>query len=175
MGGREAAVVIAAVIALALTTARYSEPMRNAAIHPLHTTLTEVSVDAAGAVDIRLRAFVDDFWVAVGGRRDTSPLPYTAPKDSAAARYLSSRLMLMMPGGRAATLRVTSVRHEGDVVWVTLRAVGVRSVAGARLTNTVLFERYDDQVNIVQTDDGARRRTVLFTTRDGRASKPLAG
>ena len=165
--------VIAAVIALGLMTARCSEPIRDAAIHPLHTTLTEVSVDAAGAVDIRVRAFVDDFSVAIGGWRDTASAPHTAPKDSAVQRYLSSRLMLTVPGGRAAPLRVTSVRQEGDVVWVTLRAVGVRSLAGARLTNTVLFERYDDQVNIVQTDDGARRRTVLFTTRDGRASKAL--
>ena len=72
---------------------------------------------------------------------------------------------------RRQRLVVTGLRRDGDVVWVTLRAAGVRSLANVRLTNTVLFERYDDQVNVVQTSTGGRRRTVLFTKRDGNAFK----
>ena len=75
--------------------------------------------------------------------------------------------------GRRATLRVASVQREGDVVWVTLQAPGIRSLAGLRLTNAVLFERYDDQVNIVQTQDGTRRQTLLFTRRDAGVPKTL--
>ena len=159
------------LVALGLLIGGLGEPTCTLTMHPLHTTLTEVSVDAGAAIEIRMRAFIDDFSAAVAGRRDASP-PHSAP-DGSVERYLSTRLMLTGPGGRAVTLRVTSVRHEGDVVWVTLRAAGVRTLAGVRLTNRVLFERYDDQVNIVQTRDGPRRRTLLFTSRDGATPKPL--
>ena len=160
------------LVALGLLIGGVGEPTRRLTMHPLHTTLTEVSVAAGGAIEIRMRAFVDDFSAAVAGRRDASP-PHSAPDASAAERYLSTRLMLTAPGGRTAPLRVTSVRHEGDVVWLTLRVAGVRTLAGARLTNRVLFERHDDQVNIVQMRDGPRRRTLLFTTRDGDTAKAL--
>jgi hypothetical protein len=65
------------------------------------------------------------------------------------------------------------MRRTDDLVWITLRAPTLRSVAGARLTNRVLFERWDDQVNIVQTAIGARRQTLLFTNRDGGTAKAI--
>jgi hypothetical protein len=58
-------------------------------------------------------------------------------------------------------------------VWVTLRAPELRGVAGARLTNRVLFDRYEDQVNIVQTSISGRRQTLLFTKSDGLAAKTI--
>jgi hypothetical protein len=163
-------VVVAAVVALAsLVTAP-----RSAQGHPLHTTLTELSVGTNGDVEIRLRAFVDDFSAAVSGSSETPRPPFRTPTDSATARYLASRLLLHDTAGRNASLTLTTVRREGDVVWVTLRASGVRTLVGTRLTNTVLFERFADQVNIVQASVAGRRRTLLFTPRDGRAPKMVA-
>ena len=68
---------------------------------------------------------------------------------------------------------VANIRRTGDLVWVMLRAPTLRSVGGARLTNRVLFDRYDDQVNIVQTSIGGRRQTLLFTKRDGSIAKSI--
>ena len=167
--------VIGRVVAAAVATlVLVATAPRSARAHPLHTTLTELSIDTSGVVEIRLRAFVDDFSAAVSGSREMPRPPFRIPSDSATARYLSSRLLLHDASGRSARLTLTTLRREGDVVWVTLRATGVRSLAGARLTNTVLFERYDDQVNIVQASIAGRRRTLLFTPRDGRAPKVVA-
>jgi hypothetical protein len=175
MGVGAFAVVTRRLVALSLAVAGLAWFAQDANAHPLHTTLTEVSLTASGEVEIRLRAFVDDFSAAVAGMRESPRPPFAAPGDSATARYLAGRLTLTDASGRATRLLTTGVRREGDVVWVTLRAPGLRSLADARLTNSVLFERYDDQVNIVQTSAGARRRTLLFTKRDGRAAKPLDG
>jgi len=54
-----------------------------------------------------------------------------------------------------------------------LRAPALRTVSGARLTNRVLFDRYDDQVNIVQTSISGRRQTLLFTKREGAVAKSI--
>ena len=141
--------------------------------HPLHTTLTEITTSADGSVQIVLRAFIDDFSAAVTRRPSPQGMPIPTPADSAAARYLGETVVLTDAGGQRVPLQVAGVRRTDDLVWITLRAPTLRSVAGARLTNRVLFERWDDQVNIVQTAIGAHRQTLLFTKRDGGTPKPV--
>jgi hypothetical protein len=131
--------------------------------HPLHTTLTEITTLPDGSVQIVLRAFIDDFSAAVTRRATPQGTAIPTPADSAAARYLGQTVVLTDAGGRRVPLQVAAMRRTDDLVWITLRAPTLRSVAGARLTNRVLFERWDDQVNIVQTAIGARRQTLLFT------------
>ena len=141
--------------------------------HPLHTTLSEVSIAPDGGLQIVMRAFVDDFAAAVAGRAALPAAKTVAPQDSSAARYLASTLMLTDGGGARLPLVVAGIRRADDLVWVTLRASSTRPPKGMRLTNRVLFERYDDQVNIVQTDIGGRRQTLLFTKRDAAGAKTL--
>jgi hypothetical protein len=141
--------------------------------HPLHTTLSELTVAPDGTVQIVLRAFVDDFSAAVVGHTGPMPAPVVTPPDSATARYLSASVALTDVSGRRVALTLAGVRRSGDLVWLTLRFPASRTATGARLTNRVLFERYDDQVNIVQTFVAGKRRTLLFTKRDGVAPKAL--
>ena len=141
--------------------------------HPLHTTLTELSVDADGNVQIVLRAFVDDFSAAVTRRATPVGAPIPTPAESAAGRYLGEAFVLFDAGGRRIPLVVAGIRRTDDLLWVTLRAPTLGSATGVRLTNRVLFERWDDQVNIVQATVGARRQTVLFTKRDGSVAKRI--
>ena len=75
--------------------------------------------------------------------------------------------------GRRVALVVVRTRRSGDLLWVTLRAPVAGRAAGVHLTNRVLFERYDDQVNIVQTSIAGRRQTLLFTKRDGAVAKAI--
>ena len=147
--------------------------VRSAYSHPLHTTLTELTVASDGTVQIVVRAFIDDFSAAVTRRASTPGTPVPIPVDSAMARYLGETFVLTDAGGRRVPVAVASVRRTGDLVWVTLHAPALRPVSGARLTNRVLFDRWDDQVNIVQATVGGRRQTLLFTRRDGNAAKRI--
>lgn len=139
--------------------------------HPLHTTLSELSVSADGSVQFVLRAFFDDLSGAVVPRTARAST-MSVPPDSAIGRYLSETLVLTDGSGRRSTLTVAATRRTGDLVWVTLRAAG-KIGPGPRLTNRVLFERWADQVNIVQATVGVRRQTLLFTRRDGTASRAI--
>ena len=121
-----------------------------------------------------LRAFVDDFSAAVTRRAPPVGTPIATPPDSAAARYLGETVVLTDAAGHRVALVVSNVRRTGDLIWITLRAPGAgRSLAGARLTNRVLFDRWDDQVNIVQTSVGTRRQTLLFTKREANTPKAI--
>ena len=162
------------LLVLATTVAILAATARRAYSHPLHTTLTEVTFAADGGVELVLRAFVDDFAAAVSGRRAVSAAATILPADSAITRYLGGTLVAADGAGRRLGWRLSGVRRAGDLVWVTLRLPAGGRVGGVRLANRVLFERYDDQVNIVQTMVAGRRHTVLFTKRDGPVAKAVA-
>jgi len=146
---------------------------RRAYSHPLHTTLSELSIAADGSVQIVLRAFVDDLSAAALGRAGPQPAPVATPPDSATARYLGGTLAVIDAAGRHVALSLAGVRRTGDLLWVTLRTPAALGRGDVRLTNRVLFERYDDQVNVVQTSVAGRRRTLLFTKRDGATAKSI--
>jgi hypothetical protein len=161
------------VVSCAIALAGLGAAFERAYSHPLHTTLTELTIAPDGSVQVVLRAFVDDFSAAVTRRPGASGAMVGTPADSATARYLGETVVLTDGAGRKVALVVTSVRRTGDLLWVTMRAPSLRSTTGARLTNRVLFDRWDDQVNIVQTAVGGRRQTLLFTKRDGNAAKAI--
>ncbi len=161
-------VVCAGVVMLGLGALAAS-----ATAHPLHTTLTELTTLPDGSLQIVTRVFLDDFSAAVTRRTPTAGTPIPMPPDSAAARYLAETVLLTDGAGRRVPLVVTAMRRTEDLVWITLRAPGARPSPGTHLTMRVLFDRWDDQVNIVQCAIGARRQTLLFTKRDGSAAKPI--
>jgi uncharacterized protein DUF6702 len=141
--------------------------------HPLHTTLTELTTLPDGTAQIVMRVFLDDLSAAVTRRPPAPAAPIPMPPDSAVARYLGEAVLLTDGAGRRMPLIVAGMRRTDDLVWVTLRAQTPRSMTGAHLAMRVLFDRWDDQVNIVQCTIGARRQTLLFTRREGSAAKPI--
>jgi hypothetical protein len=161
------------IVSAAMVACGVAASAATAFSHPLHTTLTEITTASDGSVQIVLRAFIDDFSAAVTRRAPPQANPIPAPSDSATARYLGETIVLTDAGGRRVPLRIAGMRRTDDLLWITLRAPTLRSPVGARLTNRVLFERWDDQVNIVQTAIGARRQTLLFTKRDGSGAKAI--
>lgn len=162
-----------AVVSAMLSTLGTAGFSAQAYSHPLHTTLTELTLAPDGSVQIVLRTFVDDFSAAVTGRAAPPGTRIPTPPDSTAARYLGQTVVLTDGGGRRAPLVIANVRRTDDLLWITLRAPSLRALAGARLTNRVLFDRWTDQVNIVQTSIGARRQTLLFTRREGDVAKAI--
>jgi len=54
-----------------------------------------------------------------------------------------------------------------------MRVPSVRALRGVKLASTLLFENFDDQVNIVQTTYDGHRHSMLFTAGDGHQLKPI--
>lgn len=131
------------------------------AVHPLHTTLTQLSYAAADrTVVVSVRAFADDFRAVAG---DVS--------DSAAFGYLTTVLTLSDPAGRTLPLAWCGARRTGDLLWLCLHAPAPRGLAGLRVDARLLFDRFEDQINIVQASYGGRQVSLLFVRGDH--PKPL--
>jgi len=132
------------------------------AAHPLHTTLTQLAYrDADRTVEVTVRVFADDFRAVL------------APDvtDSAAAAYLRSTLTLTDRAGWPLAVVWCGMKRTGDLLWLCLRAPAPQGLSGLRVRVTLLFDRYEDQINIVQAILEGRRVALLFTRGD--ASKPL--
>jgi hypothetical protein len=163
------AAVVLGVVAMTLAGARVAWS------HPLHTTLTEIALDSTnGAMRLTIRAFADDF-SAVVARHAGKPRPADyRVSDTDVASYLAAAVSVEDAAGRPAPLTLSGVRRTGDLMWVTVKLPSVRSLRGVKMATTLLFEIFDDQVNIVQATSAGRRQSMLFTAGDGRKFKPIS-
>jgi hypothetical protein len=139
----------------------------SAAAHPIHTTLTTVTVDARGLV-LSVRGFADDLSASIATFAKKAPPADWAVPEADAAQYLAGHVRVSDASGRSLPLRGCGVRRERDVVWLCLRVDGVTDVRVLQVENRILTERHADQVNIVQVDAAGSRKTLLFT-KDTRA------
>jgi hypothetical protein len=121
--------------------------------HPIHSSLTNVTFDKSTAqVTAMVRAFSVDIAQAVKKRSDTT-----------VADYARGAIELRDEAGRIVPTAWCGSRREGDVLWLCLRAPAPRGASGMTLTDRLLFDVFDDQVNIVMTEHGS----ALFTKGDG--------
>lgn len=134
-------------------------------LHPLHTTLTQLAYrDADRTVEATVRVFADDFRAALGRGRDVT--------DSAAAAYLRSTFTLADPAGRPLAITWCGLRRTSDLLWLCLRAPVAQGLSGLRVRVALLFDRYADQINIVQASYAGRRAALLFTGGDAAKTLP---
>jgi hypothetical protein len=142
------------------------------AMHPLHTTLTELRWSPGQrVVEIRVRAFVDDLRAAVARYVPAGPTSAGSPAEAALSAYLAATLTLMSRDGTPVTLSWCGARQTGDLLWLCLRGSAPGGLAGARVRAAQLCDLYRDQINIVQVDDDGRTLSMLFTRGD--LSKPV--
>ena len=136
--------------------------------HPIHTTLTEIG-PGPGADDltITVRGFVDDLSAVAAAHAGVREGANHLLPERVLASYVAARLAIGDSAGAPLPLRWYGVRRAGDVLWVTVRAKAPRDAHAIRVRNAMLFERYDDQVNIVQATLAGTRASTLFTKGEG--------
>ena len=155
--------VVRALVAAAFALASGAKRAERAS-HPLHTTLTEVTVDTQrGFMRVMVRVFADDIRLATG-----------VGTDGQAAIYVAASIGFMDAPAHEVPLRSCGTRRRGGLAWFCLEAsVPTDRLSHLSMRDALLCERYPDQVNIAQlvAPGGGARRSVLFTRGDG--FKPL--
>jgi hypothetical protein len=168
--GRTAESVVSArrgVAALLAAGLVLGTPARGAA-HPLHTTLTEVTLDATShTVRVMVRVFAEDFGTALTQHGHLAAAPVDRAWDGEAASYLGAAFAIADRTSRPIILHSCGTRRNGDLLWICLEGTTVESAHELRGRNSILCDVFDDQVNIVQFVSGAEKHSVLFTRGDG--------
>lgn len=126
--------------------------------HPLHTTVTELT-EEGGEVRVSMRVFADDYAAGVATARGATP-------HERERVYVGSSFLLRERNGRVVRFTWCGARYEGEVVFVCLRAAAPSGLRGGQVRNAILFDVYDDQVNVVRARYSGRARSLLFTPGD---------
>lgn len=157
----------ALAIAGALLIAAFALGVRVADAHPLHTTLVQLTYDeSARRIDGSIRVFAGDFAAAVA-KRSGAPTPDDDRVGVAAAfAYLTRTLVLTDAAGRVVPLSWCGSRRAGDVLWLCVHAPILPAQHALQLSDQMLCELFDDQINIVQSTRGGHRASMLFTKGD---------
>lgn len=144
--------------------AMLSVAVGSALMHPIHTTLTILTPAADGhAMTVRIRAFADDFSSTVAAFAGRRPPVDSSASDDDIARYVRSRLTVADGRGNPLPLEQCGARRASDLYWLCFRVSLPTGLRGVRVLNQMLTELHPDQVNIVQLEGGADRKSYLFT------------
>ena len=94
------------------------------------------------------------------------------PEAGALVPYLEERFGLEDGRGRPVVLRCDGAARDGDVMVIRLRGRVSAGLAGGRVRNGVLTDRFADQVNVVRAVYDGRTATLIFTRGDGPKALP---
>jgi hypothetical protein len=136
--------------------------------HPLHTTLVQLTYDErAHVVEGSIRVFAGDFAAAVAKHARAKTPDDDRVVDAAAFAYVSSTFRFIDASGRAVPLAWCGSRRANDLLWLCVRAASVAGPSAMKLSDQMLCELFDDQINIVQSVAGEKHTSMLFTKGDG--------
>lgn len=144
---------------------------RASVAHPLHTTIAALTyVVPERSVHLSIRVFAEDFARAVARSSHTAIPPDASISDAQALAYVQRVVSFTGRDRRPLPLSLCGMTRANELLIVCLRASAPAGVTDTMLRNAMLFELFDDQVNVVQASYGTTRRTFLFT-RGGNAQR----
>lgn len=151
-------------VALAVVALGAASPRR----HDVHVTHTRLVLDGSHAI-ARIRWFRDDLERALG-----RPLGQTAESRAALSAYLATQFRIRADG-IALNCRIEDDAADEDpngeaVWWALIQCDAARDIRALGITNTLLFEQFRDQQNLVTVIKSPEdeRRSLYFQPGDRR-------
>lgn len=120
--------------------------------HPIHAARVELVTVQSGAVGAVVRVYHEDF----------------APGENfvAISAYLDRTLVLTTASGSRVMLRPVATAREGDRLRIHLVGWSHQPVSGGSVQVTILQDKFDDQVNVVDARLGPVRQQMVFVGGD---------
>ena len=155
-------------LGIALSVVPLATTAREANAHPLHTTLVQLTYDSRSQMlEGSIRVFAGDFAAAVAKHSGARTPDDDRVSDAAALNYVTRTLRFSDASGRTMPLSWCGSRRAGDVLWLCVRVSSTAPPSALELSDQMLCELFDDQINIVQSIAGEKRASMLFTKGDG--------
>ncbi len=135
-------------------------------VHPLFVAVTEINHNAQEkTLEISCKAFADDLEKSIE-KSTNQKIDLFNVKDKAAAEkaitgYFRKHLILKADG-KAVQLELIGFERESEAVWSYFQVNNIPSVKKLDITNNILYEASNDQINLIHvTVNGNRKSTKL--------------
>jgi hypothetical protein len=132
--------------------------------HPLHVSTTEIEFNSKEkSLEISCRIFSDDFETVLAkqfkGKIDLNKPAMHKAMDELIKKYMSANLKYKVNG---KVLNATYVGFEVDneATNVYLEIDNVSTLQNLNLINSILYDLYDDQMNILHVEKSGTRKSV---------------
>ncbi|MBZ5856544.1 DUF6702 family protein [Flavihumibacter profundi] len=137
-----------------------------ALMHPFFVGVTEIQHNSKDhTLEISVKLFADDFEKALA-KINNVPVDLTQPKDSVrtnqfVASYLQKHLLLKL-NGKPVQMVFIGFEKEREAAWCFLQVNNVPSVQKIEIDNTLLYDAFDQQINLMHVIvNGERKSTKL--------------
>lgn len=136
------------------------------AVHPFYISVCQVDHNPdAAALEMSFRIFMDDLELALetmgterlhlGTERETEKA------DLYIGRYLARHVVIEI-NGRRASPAFLGKEVDPDAIWCYMEVENIPELESMTMTNTLLLETYEDQVNLVHVNANGQKKSLVF-------------
>ena len=145
------------VKSIALILATLTAPIA----HPLHTSYTEIVRDArTGTLTVSVRLFADDFGTMVDSLNAVSG---GGGIEGVARSYFERSVSVIDNDNKRIPLAWCGIRTVEGLTWLCARNIARVPEGKLRIRNSLMFDRFADQISIVRWKGARETRTVVLT------------
>lgn len=136
------------------------------AVHPFHVSVVEIEHNAGEkSLEISCKIFTDDFETTLAknynAKVDLINPPNKAAMDTLVKKYILSHLSVKA-NGKPLVFNYIGYENESEAAYGYIEVTNIPSVSKLEITNTILFDKFDDQVSIMHVKvNGNRKSTKL--------------
>ena len=142
-------------------------------LHPFHVSVCEIEFRKdTKTIQVSQRIFIDDFTAGLKERFDIELVledeSTASLRDSLIEIYILENILILVDGKEKKRTYVGN-EFEEDGIWCYLEYVSVKKIALLEVKNTILFDTYDDQANIIHFNSGEYEKSIKLDQRKGQA------
>lgn len=139
-----------------------------AAAHTFHTSLMQMEYDEEEQlVEISIQVFTNDL-ENILSRRSGKNVRLDRSREAAqlTLAYLNETVNVKNRGGQLKTLSWVGMEPVADAVWLYVETKMPEGFEGVAVRNRILFDLFDDQVNLVHIKHGEKKYDLVFKPGD---------
>ena len=134
------------------------------ALHPFHVSTTEINYNATDkTLEVSCKIFTDDFESALKKqyhtKTDLSAVNMKTAMDTLVKKYIISHLQINADG-KKAIMKYLGFEKENEAAYAYLEVDNISSVKKVEITNSILYDLYDDQLSIIHVIVGGNRKST---------------
>lgn len=135
--------------------------------HPFHVSVCDINYNEdANTLEVTHKIFLDDLEEALkqefGGKIDLLNIQDHQKTDEMIIAYMDENFGIMINNEEKKT-NFLGKEVEGDAMWLYLEVEKVKKLEQIRINNTILFEIFDDQINLVHVKKDRKLKSIKLT------------
>lgn len=136
--------------------------------HTYHSSLTRMDYNERDKnVEITVQLFIHDVTPMLERRmKKRVDIEKTLGVDGEIFKYLAENFVFFNKRGELQKLKWVGREFENDVVYVYLEIPFAEEFTGTKLQNTIFFESFPEQTNLVVAHFGEKKIDLLYKTGD---------